>query len=279
MDLREVHFGLITLLTNGFDRSIYEGLFELDNLPTASEHPRNWNIDKLKELLMATDTPSDNLSSAQIQAIVQSGRTRVSADEINRRNSEAVLDQVCKDTLTGYEVSRGFFQDLLNAYTYCQAQVRVGPNPYSGIVHSDLFIKGEGRTTITSGKGIKYSLSPKIWIEGQKHYWDFFLYLNWPTAKNDNGARLKIRDFLMSHEWGDGLRLVPEYCEKSTEDGKWKKEVYQHNIEAPHLDVYTTVRPAPLFSMYISTPIVGEVKNLKTFCRLFTNQLDEHFTS
>jgi hypothetical protein len=272
MTLRNVTFGSINLQTNGIPREIYEKYFEQDNISGVTSHPKNWAIGQLQELLGATCTPLDALKPEVIADILKSSRSTLSADEIERRNTLA-LEEVA--TTDGYKQSKGFFEDLIAVHDYCSKLVRVGINGYSGRIHSDVFARGEGSAKLKSNAGIEYTVSPWIWIEGQKHYHQFHPQLFWPLSDEDKNGRAALRQWLISNKWSNGFSLVPDFYEVSHHGEPMHKEVWEYHIKHHETEAYAPFHPSA--DLFRNIPLAGELDMLKAFAQMFINQLDDFF--
>lgn len=115
------------------------------------------------------------------------------------------LETEQEDKTGSYTESKGFFNDITNAYNYClNSPTSYGINSW-GNWHPNLFISGKGQTILTSSKGRNYDIEANIWINQLKHFEEFYLILELPEAVD----KRELRDLLINHKWSDDMSLEP----------------------------------------------------------------------
>lgn len=275
MPLREVRFGSIVLNTNGIDSDLYETQFHSDNLPsTGDEHPKNWYIGKLKEIALAAGVALDTLGDQQIELIFKEMDTRISDNDIQRISQERERDQLCRDSACSYEESKGIFIDYMNAWSYAQNLRHMGLHPLSKRVHSDLYVSGEGSSTIQSEAGVIYVLRPYISISGLHHERTFDLELLLPGEPGKRDSK-GIHDFVLHHTWTDGAVVKPEYTQVSRDGGPFVNEIDYYVISREDLETQACIPATPRF--FHGFAFYGKMSNFEAFCKSLIHELDFYF--
>lgn len=267
---RQIQFGTITLKTNGFNKEYYNQMLNDDLVINDSAHPNAWLINKIKELFdINVDKEATN-------------------NQIKKVNTNQQLQTIQEglDKKITYTKSESFFTDLINAFNYTETLTRTGVNAYSNNPHSDLFIDGTGKGLITSKKEKEYEIKTRIWIEGMKHFNEFYITIILPENKKG------LIEFIKNNDWGEGYQLMPEYCEidshctGSDKPSIHKKELYQYILKDTHDVNAKLMYRDPLSEISYKKPetwyannidVYGDITNLEPFCYHLINELDKFY--
>lgn len=269
---RKIIFGSIHLETDGFERSQYAPLFDVENLCIGSAHPQNWHAGKLKQLLRATRTGAKEIPEDFKKLLIIGENTAMSEEDIEKINSH--FDKEFGQMKEGYSDSIGFFADFMSAIDYCQRQERMGINPVSGLIHSMIFIRGEGNTLIRSKGGREYEIKADIWIEGYKHDFTTSLTLAVHGEILKAGYKSFVK-FLMKHDWTkSGFAVVPQMV-VTREKGISRESVEWYDIE--HSVLKVSMRQINID--FVRHHIYGNPGNMEEFIQKYIDELDEFFSN
>jgi len=271
MEPRKVQFGLINLKTNGIDQDVYDAFFHPQNrCSDIMDHPKNWSIGKIRELL---ETTGEATIETKVKSILNlEEQTRLTREDLERINPQAAKFQPEFDKKYQYTETQGIFKDFGNAYSYYKRLRHLGINGWSNRVHPDLFVKGEGDADLWSDGGIKYVITPEILVEGLSHTDAFHLEMRLPEEFRREATGLY--DFIISHRWPEEFELKPEYMLVSRNGGPYVREVSTHVLSHKDLDVHGDVTYRNIF---MGLGLFGRISNYEEFCKITANELDKHF--